>query len=268
MNDVITSWDGQRVLVTGASSGIGAAIAREFAGLGATVGLCARRTELLTGVLDDCRKTSPSSEAWTVDLSELEGLSRFIRRVEDAFGGIDVLVNNAGVSVGGEAMATSLATLEAQLRINYLSPVQLTLSALPAMQARGSGHVVVVSSMAARTSTPGEAAYAAAKSALTAYFEALAGELWDGPVRFHLVYPALIDLTPGVDGDDELAESSTGATPIPAAVMARAVRRQLERGDLELYVPRTMGPFVARRGRDVPKAIEFMARLHREGTLH
>jgi short-subunit dehydrogenase len=264
----VTSWNETKVLVTGASSGIGAAIARELAAQGATVGLCARRGELLQGVLEDCRRRSPGSRAWTVDLAQLDRLDTFVHRVEDELGGIDVLVNNAGVSVGGEAMATSLATLEAQLRINYLSPVQLTLSALPAMQARGSGHVVVVSSMAARTSTPGEAAYAAAKSALTAYFEALAGELWDGPVRFHLVYPALIDLTPGVDGDDELAESSTGATPIPAAVMARAVRRQLERGDLELYVPRTMGPFVARRGRDVPKAIEFMARLHREGTLH
>jgi short-subunit dehydrogenase len=183
-------------------------------------------------------------------------------------GGIDVLVNNAGVSLEGEASRMPLAALESQIQINYLSPVQLTLAALPAMLSRGSGHVVTISSMAARTSTPGEAAYAAAKSALTAYFEAMAGELWLTPVRFHLVYPALIDLTSDDDGDDELAEKSTGATPIPSPVMARAVRRQLERGEFELYVPRTMQRFVAGRARDVPTSIGFMAGLYRDGTLH
>jgi len=264
----VKAWENQRVLVTGASSGIGAAIARDLAAQGATVGICARRTELLDTVLDDCRKTAPASRAWTIDLSDLDGLEAFVRRVEDELGGIDVLVNNAGVTLGGDALATPLAALEAQLRINYLSPVQLTLAALPAMRERGSGHVVVISSMAARTSTPGEAAYAAAKSALTSYFEALAGELWFEAVRFHLVYPALIGLDPDVDGDDELAESSTGEAHIPAPVMARAVRRQLERGDFELYVPRTMQDFVARRSRNVTKATEFMASLYRDGTLH
>lgn len=122
--------------------------------------------------------------------------------------------------------------------------------------------------MAARTSPPGEAAYASAKSALSTYVEALAGELWGGPVRFHLVFPALIDLTEGVDGDDELARSSNGATPIPAPVAARAIRRQLERGEFELYIPETMRTFVARRGRDVAGGIEFMATLFREGRLH
>ncbi len=268
MSDGITSWEGQRVLVTGASSGIGAAIARDLAACGATVGICARRTDLLESVLEDCRRTSPASRAWTIDLSELDGLDAFVHRVEAELGGIDVLVNNAGVSHAAEAVRTPRSALEEQLGINYLSPVQLTLAALPAMEARGAGHVVVISSMAARTSTPGEAAYAAAKSALTGYFEALAGELWFGPIRFHLVYPALIDLTPGLDGDDELAESSTGATPIPSPVMARALRRHLERGEFELYVPRTMQSFVANRSRGVAQAIEFMAGLYRDGTLH
>lgn len=263
----VNSWTGQRVLVTGASSGIGAAIARDLAGQGATVGLCARRSELLNGVLEDCRRTSPSSQAWTVDLSELDRLSEFVQRVEDALGGIDVLINNAGLISAEPALAADLASLETQIRINYLSPVLLTQAALPAMVARGSGHVVVVSSMAARTSTPGQAPYAAAKSALTAYFEALAAELWFGQVRVHLVFPALIDRLSEIDGDDELAESSTGAELIPAPVMARAVRRQLERDDPELYVPRTMAGFVAGRYRDVPESTAFMAGLYRDGVL-
>ena len=264
---MITSWEGQRVLVTGASSGIGAAIARDLAGAGATVGLCARRTSLLHEVLRDCRRSAPGSMAWTVDLTELDGLDSFIRRVEAELGGIDVLVNNAGVSLGGDATTLPFSELETQLCINYLSPVRLTLAALPAMQARGSGHVVTISSMAARMSTPGEAAYAGAKAALAAYFEALAGERWDGPVRFHLVYPALIDVTPGLDGDDALAERSNGATPIPAPVCARAIRRQVERDDFELYVPRTMHAAVAARAADVAGSVEFMAGWYRDGGL-
>lgn len=267
MSGHIESWEGTRVLVTGASSGIGAAVAQDLASQGATVGICARRAERLAAVLADCRRTSPASRSWTVDLAELDQLEAFVHQVERELGGIDVLVNNAGQTFHRAARSTPRHDLEAQLRVNFLSPVQLTLAALPAMRQRGGGHVVTVSSMAARTSTPGESAYAAAKSALTAYFEALAAEEWFAPVRFHLVYPALIDVTSDADGDDELAESSDGATPIPAAVMARALRRQLERGDFELYVPRTMQRFVAGRGHDVPKAVEFMAGLYRDGSL-
>ncbi len=267
MADIITDWEGTRVLVTGASSGIGAAIARDLAAQGAVVGLCARRTDRLQSVLSDCRQAVPAAQAWTVDLSVLGELPTFVRTVEDELGGIDVLVNNAGATFHGEARSTGLETLEAQLRINFLSPVQLTLAALPAMLERGSGQVVTISSMAARTSAPGEAAYAAAKSALTAYFEALAAEMWFEPVQFHLVYPALIDLTDGVDGPDELAVSSDGATPIPAQVMARALRGHLERGEFELYVPDTMRAFVAGRAHDNTGAIEFMAGLYRDGSL-
>jgi NAD(P)-dependent dehydrogenase (short-subunit alcohol dehydrogenase family) len=261
------SWPGSRVLVTGASSGIGAAIARDLAAQGATVGLCARRTELLEAVLDDCRHHSPDSKAWTIDLSDLDALDAFVHRVEEELGGIDVLVNNAGQTLSKGAEDTARSELEDQIRINYLSPVMLTRSALPLLSARG-GRVVVVSSMAARTSTPGESAYSAAKSALSAYMEALAAERWFGSVRFHLVYPALIDLTPGIDGDDELAETSNGAVPIPAPVMARALRRGIDRGDFEIYVPETMRRFVAGRWRDVGASVEFMATLYREGPLH
>lgn len=264
---MIASWEGLRVLVTGASSGIGAALARELAGAGAVVGICARRTELLEAVLADCRAYVPACRAWTIDLAELGALEGFARRVADELGGIDVLVNNAGQARHGRAAATPWSEVERLVRVNYLSPVRLTLAVLPTMRAAGSGHVVTVSSMAARVSTPGEAAYAASKAALSAWMEAVAAEEGDGPVRFHLVYPALIDLTPGRDGDDELARSSDGATPIPAAVLAREVRRRLAEGAFEIYVPATMAGFVARRAADVAGAVRFMGELWRSGAL-
>ncbi|MGH9918206.1 MAG: SDR family NAD(P)-dependent oxidoreductase [Nitrososphaerales archaeon] len=71
---IVESWDGRRVLITGASSGIGAALARELSSAGAVVGICARRTALLEGDLDDCRRLVPDCRAWTIDLSDIDRL--------------------------------------------------------------------------------------------------------------------------------------------------------------------------------------------------
>ena len=260
-------WQGKRVLVTGASSGIGAAVARELARAGATVGLCARRTDLLAGVLDDCRRSVPACRSWRVDLSDTAGLAGFARRVEDELGGIDVLVNNAGLALHGAGATMSWEDVEYLTRLNYLAPVRLTQAVLPAMLSRGAGQVLAVSSMAARLSTPGEAAYAAAKAALATFFEALAAELEGSGVGVHLVYPALVDLTSGADGDDALADTEDGTLRVPAPVLARAMLAQLEAGALELYMPRVMAGIVTHRARDVPASVSFMGELYRAGAL-
>ncbi len=264
----VSDWTGRRVLVTGASSGIGAALARDLASHGATVGICARRTDLLQQVLADCRRSVPDCRAWTIDLADLGRLDDFVARVEDTLGRIDVLVNNAALALAGPATTTPWADIEQLLRVDYLSPVRLTLAALPAMRARGSGQILTLSSMAARMSTPGEAAYAAPKAALTAWFEALAGELWDSGITVHLVYPALIDVQTDADGDDALAETPNVATNIPAPVCARAIRRQLERGDLELYVPTPARDAVVQRALDTRASVELMANWYRAGSPH
>src|SRR5215211_451038 len=149
--------DGKRVLVTGGSAGIGAALAEGFASRGAVVGICGRRTDRLDAVLARLRASSPESCAWTIDLADLDGVEPFARTVEAELGGVDVLVNNAGIPKRRQVSALTPDVVEAVMAINYLSPVRLTLALLPGLVARD-GHVVNISSIAARLGPPGEAA--------------------------------------------------------------------------------------------------------------
>ena len=253
-------WTGTRVLLTGASSGIGAALARELAKAGAVVGLCARRTELLDAVLADCRVTSPESRAWTIDLADIDGIDGFAAQAAEELGGVDVLINNAALSnFHGGSLDTAWDDLEYLMRCNYLSPVRLTRALLPAMLERGSGRVVTVSSMAKQMSSPGESAYSASKAALSSWFEATATELWSSGVRFHLVYPALIGLEPGVDADDSVADTPNSGELIPAPVLARAMMRQVERDELELFMPYSAADVARNRAQNLPASIAMMA---------
>src|SRR4051812_6584889 len=154
---------GKRVLVTGASSGIGAALAEAFARAGATVGICARREDRLAEVLERCRDASPESRMWVTDLTDPAVVDRLAVDAVAELGGVDVLVNNAGIPRRRHVTKLDPSVVEDTMLINYLSPVRLTLALLPHMLERGDGHIVNVSSVAATLSSPGESAYDASK---------------------------------------------------------------------------------------------------------
>jgi NAD(P)-dependent dehydrogenase (short-subunit alcohol dehydrogenase family) len=225
---------GRHVLVTGGSAGIGAALAEGFAARGATVGICARRADRLDEVLARCRVHAPESRAWVVDLADLDGIDEFARRASDDLGGIDVLVNNAGVPKRRTVFALDAPTVEAVMALNYFSPVRLTLALLPELVARA-GRVVFVSSVAARLSPPGEAAYAASKAAVSAWAECMQVDLRDTDVKVHVVYPGVIDTDLFHLPDNDPGPTAVEALPVDAIV--EPVLQMVEEERFEVAVP-------------------------------
>jgi len=128
------------ILVTGASSGIGAATARAFAARGDRVGICARRRDRLAEVVVDLA----GGKHWVVDLADLDGIEAFAARADEELGGIDVLVNNAGIPKRRRATTMSADDVEGVMAMNYFSPARLTLALLPRMIERGRGDIVNV----------------------------------------------------------------------------------------------------------------------------
>src|SRR4051794_22293598 len=131
---------GKRVVVTGASRGIGEALARRFAGHGARVVLVARSAEQLQSLAHDL-----SGVAVAADLTDAAALRGLIGRIEDSNGPIDVLVNNAGIDMSGAFTSTTAAELDTVVRLNLLAPMELCRQLVPRMLERGRGHIVNVS---------------------------------------------------------------------------------------------------------------------------
>jgi NAD(P)-dependent dehydrogenase (short-subunit alcohol dehydrogenase family) len=248
---------GRKALITGASSGIGADLARGFAAAGATVGICARREDRLADVLAACRADAPDSRMWVVDLSRLDEVADFALRADGELDGIDILVNNAGIPKRRHVNHLSIDEVDSVMAINYLSPVRLTLALLPRLVARGGGDIVNVSSVAARLGPPREAAYSASKAALTGFSESMAIDLWGTGVKLHVVNPGIIDTELFHLPDNE--ESLADLDALPASEVTDAVIEALRTGAFEIYVPGWFADIVAGKFQDTGAFLEGSA---------
>ena len=248
--------------MTGGSSGIGAALAEELARRGAVVGICARRADKLSEVVGRCMEHSPDSRMWVVDLAEPDAVDQLAVDVMDAFGGVDLLVNNAGIPKRRHVSALDIDTVTAVMHVNYLSPMRLTLELLPQMVARGSGTIVNIASVAATLSAPGEAAYDASKAALAVFSEAMAVDLWDTGIKVMVVYPGVIDTELFTLPDNDVADLDVPAEPVSVAV--DAVMAGLESGAAQVYVPEWFHGVAASKAQDVGAFLEGTAAYLRE----
>jgi short-subunit dehydrogenase len=226
---------GSRILVTGASSGIGAALAPQLAAAGATVGIVARRADRLEAVLAECRKHSPESRMWTADLGDLDRAEEVAREAWDAFGGLDGLVNNAAIPKRTPVTKLTGADVVHLMDVDFHSPVRMSLAVLSQMVERGSGMLMFVSSMGGRIPIANEAAYNAAKYAMCGWSEAMFLDLFGTGVEVKLVLPGPIDTEIWEQPDNEAALFEI--EKVPAAECAAGIVDAIAGDGFEYYVP-------------------------------
>jgi short-subunit dehydrogenase len=240
--------EGTTAVVTGASSGIGAALARSLAKRGVTVGLVARRKDRLEEVVADCRNSAPESRIWPADLGDVDLAKRVALEAWDTFGHVDILVNNAGVPKRRHVTELTYDEVEDVMRVNFLSPTRMSLALLPKMLERGKGSIVNVSSVAGRLGNPREAAYCASKFALCGWSEAMNVDLWDTPIEIRLINPGAIDTEiwdlPGEDAPIYEGEKE------PPEGIAEGIVTAIEGETFEHYIP-DMKPFVDAKQADI-----------------
>jgi short-subunit dehydrogenase len=183
---------GRTALVTGASGGLGAHLARRLAREGMNVALAARREGELSALAGELGRLGVRAAALPADLSDLSQVDPLIERVEAALGPIDLLLNNAGVEIGGAFTVLTRAELTSTVDLNLTAPLLLTHRVLPGMLERRRGHVVFISSLAGKLGPAYNEPYAATKAGLVGLTQSLRAEYLHEPVGFSVVCPGFI----------------------------------------------------------------------------
>ncbi|MBK8150350.1 MAG: SDR family NAD(P)-dependent oxidoreductase [Acidobacteria bacterium] len=188
-------WKDKVVFLTGASSGIGEALAVALAKKGATLGLLARREDLLREIAKSCEAKGGLARVFACDVIDEAGVADAAQALRDEFGRIDILICNAGI--GGPRHARDLTTTDVKkvFEVNFMGAVNAVTATLPAMIKHGSGQLVAISSLAGIRGLPRSASYSASKGALTNFFESLRLDLIGSGVSVTVIEPGFI-LTP------------------------------------------------------------------------
>ena len=201
LGPLLGSFDGQVVVVTGASSGIGRETARLFAARGARVALVARRRELLGALAKEIGAAGGTALAVPADVTDRAAARRALGRVRRSWGAVDILVNNAGILLPARVAELRPADLDAMLRVNLFGALHCTQAVLPAMAERG-GSIVNVASLGGRRGVTPIGGYCATKFALVGLTEALRTEVDPARVHVGLVLPGVVE-TPMVQAANQ-----------------------------------------------------------------
>jgi NADP-dependent 3-hydroxy acid dehydrogenase YdfG len=195
---------GRAAVVTGASSGIGQATARALAAAGTRVGLAARRAGRLKELEKEIGRSGGEAVALPTDVTDYAQAEAMVRRADEAFGGVDVLVNCAGVMLPAPIVEADPADWRRMVEVNLVGVLHATRAVLPGMLERGYGHIVNVSSTSGRTHQELFAVYAATKHGLGAFTEVLRKEVHPKRVRVTLFEPGPTESELGSHADPEV----------------------------------------------------------------
>ena len=193
----------QRIIITGASSGIGAALAHEYARRGFDMGLCARRSDALEQLCSQLSAQYPQQAfLWeTLDVADLGQVAPVIQRLAERLGSVDIVIANAGITGVRRTGSGDLSTDLAVLQVNLLGAIATIDAATAIFRTQGHGHLVGISSFSAFRGIPGSAAYSASKAALTNYLQAVRTELFRKNIQVTCIHPGFIktDISPGME---------------------------------------------------------------------
>jgi short-subunit dehydrogenase len=252
--------EGSVIMVTGASSGIGAALASLLSERGATVGIVARRRDRLEVTLERCQSHAPGSRMWVADLSDPEAGVQVVEEAWTTMGGLDCLVNNAATGKRKHLLDHTPGDVDTVMRTNFISPIRMNMAVLPKMLERGSGTIVNVASGGGRFGILHEPAYCASKFAMSGWSESAAMELKKTPVDIKLIQPGAVateiwDQRPG-----ELPGLS-GAPFVSAEECALGIAEALETEGFEFFVPTELKAHVDMKNSDMNGWIDLMAAM-------
>lgn len=240
---------GKVVVVTGASSGIGAAAARLFAAEGAKVALVARSAKPLEELAAEIGQGS--ARAFPADVGDPDACADMLRAVVDAFRGIDVLVNNAGKNTRGAVEHLDAKELSSIIEVNLIAPIVLTRLALPHLRKRGRGAIVNVASIAGQTILPDEATYCASKWGLRAFTFSLREELAGSGITASVVSPGPVDTGFIMNELDSVPDLVFGNPMSTAEQVAALILTSAADGLRERTIPAMTG-YMARAGNLLP----------------
>jgi short-subunit dehydrogenase len=234
------SFRDKTVIITGASAGVGAACARAFAAQRAKLVLIARGEEALGAIADELRAETEVL-AIAMDVSDTGSCLKLFERVEQVFGSVHCLINNAGEHRRGNVESRSPEDLAAMVDVNLRAPLVLTAAALPYLQKAGGGAVVMVGSLAGCAPLQGAATYAATKAGLRAFTYALADELRDSNISIGVVSPGPIDTGFIMDNLDQVEDIVFSQPMSSAEQVANAVLKLARGRRTEIAMPASSG---------------------------
>jgi short-subunit dehydrogenase len=243
--------NGSRVLLTGASGGIGTAIAKALHARGATLVLTGRRGEVLEQIRAEL---GDRAEVVVSDLASAEDVSKLI----EAAGQIDILVANAGLPASGTLESFSAEEIDRALDVNLRAPIQLTRALTPAMASRGAGHLVYISSISGKIATAGSSMYSATKFGLRGFSFGMAQDMKGTGVGVTCVFPGFIS-DAGMWADAAMDTPSGVGTSTPEEVAA-AVISGIEKNRAEVDVAPAFMRFSARLNGVAPNLVAGISR--------